>query len=198
MKVYKFGGASVRNAEGVRNLRNIIDDEQNLFIIVSAMGKTTNALERVFEGVQRGDREKSAAEIARLREYHAAIIDDLWHGPTRLERVEALFAELDRVAAETQYRAADAELWYDTIVAFGELLSTTVVSEYLASAGVANHWVDMRRALVTAAAPQGRFGRYRRLGIPPAGRSGRCGGDDLRGTGLHRRRTRRDDYDARP
>ncbi len=149
MKVYKFGGASVRNAEGVRNLRNIIDDEQNLFIIVSAMGKTTNALERVFEGVQRGDREKSAAEIERLREYHAAIIDDLWHGPTRLERVEALFAELDRVAAETQYRAADAELWYDTIVAFGELLSTTVVSEYLASAGVANHWVDMRRALVT-------------------------------------------------
>ena len=166
MKVYKFGGASVRNAEGVRNLRNIIDDEQNLFIIVSAMGKTTNALERVFEGVQRGDREKSAAEIARLREYHAAIIDDLWHGPTRLERVEALFAELDRVAAETQYRAADAELWYDTIVAYGE--------------------------------PQGRFGRYRRLGIPPAGRSGRCGGDDLRGTGFHRRRTRRDDYDARP
>ena len=61
MKVYKFGGASVRNAEGVRNLRNIIDDEQNLFIIVSAMGKTTNALERVFEGAQRGDREKSAA-----------------------------------------------------------------------------------------------------------------------------------------
>ena len=86
MKVYKFGGASVRNAEGVRNLRNIIDDEQNLFIIVSAMGKTTNALERVFEGVQRGDREKSAAEIARLREYHAAIIDDLWHGPSPVPR----------------------------------------------------------------------------------------------------------------
>ena len=65
------------------------------------------------------------------------------------EACDATFAELDRVAAETQYRAADAELWYDTIVAFGELLSTTVVSEYLASAGVANHWVDMRRALVT-------------------------------------------------
>ena len=53
MKVYKFGGASVRNADGVRNLRKIIDDEQNLFIIVSAMGKTTNALEKVFEGVQK-------------------------------------------------------------------------------------------------------------------------------------------------
>ena len=53
MKVYKFGGASVKNAEGVRNLRKIIDDEQNLFIIVSAMGKTTNALERVFGAVQK-------------------------------------------------------------------------------------------------------------------------------------------------
>jgi len=87
--------------------------------------------------------------MPRWRNEAAAVIDAVWHGPTRLERVEALFAELDRVAAETQYRAADAELWYDTIVAFGELLSTTVVSEYLASAGVANHWVDMRRALVT-------------------------------------------------
>ena len=60
-----------------------------------------------------------------------------------------LFDELEKIAVETDYKPADAELWYDTIVAFGELLSTTVVSEYLASAGVANHWVDMRRALVT-------------------------------------------------
>lgn len=149
MKVYKFGGASVRNAEGVRNLHNIICDERNLFIIVSAMGKTTNALERVFQGVQHGDRERIAAEIAQLREYHAAIIDDLWHGPTRLERVEALFSELEQVTAQPAYRASDAELWYDLIVAYGELLSTTVVSEYLASAGVPNHWVDMRKALVT-------------------------------------------------
>ena len=54
MKVYKFGGASVRNADGVRNLHKIISDEQNLFIIVSAMGKTTNSLEVVFEGFKRG------------------------------------------------------------------------------------------------------------------------------------------------
>lgn len=53
MKVYKFGGASVRNADGVRNLRKIIDDEQNLFIIVSAMGKTTNALERCSKDFRR-------------------------------------------------------------------------------------------------------------------------------------------------
>ena len=97
MKVYKFGGASVKNAEGVRNLRKIIDDEQNLFIIVSAMGKTTNALERVFGAVQKSDRAAAMAEITALREYHAAIIDDLWHGPRRLDAVEELFAELERV-----------------------------------------------------------------------------------------------------
>ena len=53
MKVYKFGGASVKNADGVRNLRSIVSDEEDLFVIVSAMGKTTNALERVFEGTRR-------------------------------------------------------------------------------------------------------------------------------------------------
>ncbi|MEE1099161.1 MAG: aspartate kinase, partial [Alistipes sp.] len=56
MKVYKFGGASVKNADGVRNLHKIIGDEEQLFVIVSAMGKTTNALERVFHGLQSGDK----------------------------------------------------------------------------------------------------------------------------------------------
>lgn len=149
MKVYKFGGASVRNADGVRNLRKIIDDERNLFIVVSAMGKTTNALERVFEGVQRADRAYAAEQIASLKEYHAAIIDDLWHGPKRLERVDALFAELETAVSGARYRAADAELLYDEIVAYGELLSTTIVSEYLNSAGVRNRWIDMRRCLLT-------------------------------------------------
>ena len=77
MKVYKFGGASVRNADGVRNLRKIIDDEQNLFIIVSAMGKTTNALEKVFEGLQKGDKQLSLEHVESLRKYHAEIIDEL-------------------------------------------------------------------------------------------------------------------------
>ena len=149
MKVYKFGGASVRNADGVRNLRQIIDEEQHLFIIVSAMGKTTNALEKVFEGLQKGDKQQSLDHIGQLRGYHAEIIDDLWHEPKRLEKVDALFDELQRVATQTAYRAEDAELWYDTIVAYGELVSTTIISEYLNCAGVPNRWIDMRRCFVT-------------------------------------------------
>ena len=124
MKVYKFGGASVRNADGVRNLRKIIDDEQNLFIIVSAMGKTTNALEKVFEGLQKGDKQLSLEHVESLRKYHAEIIDELWHEPKRLPAVDALFGELEKVATETVYKPGDAELWYDTIVAYGELVST--------------------------------------------------------------------------
>ncbi len=149
MKVYKFGGASVRNADGVRNLLKIIGDERGLFIVVSAMGKTTNALERVFAGVQRGDRQAVKDEIAALRDYHAAIVGDLWHGPAKLGRVEAFFAELEKTVARSDYKPADAELWYDRIVAYGELISTAIISEYLAYAGVPNRWIDMRRALVT-------------------------------------------------
>lgn len=149
MKVYKFGGASVRNADGVRNLRKIIDEEQHLFIIVSAMGKTTNALERVFAAVQRQAPEEARAEIAALREYHAAIIEDLWRGPKRLDAVERLFGELEQVAEGTGYAACDAELWYDCIVAYGELVSTTIISEYLNYAGVPNRWIDMRRCFLT-------------------------------------------------
>ena len=150
MKVYKFGGASVRNADGVRNLHKIIGDEQPLFIIVSAMGKTTNALERVFAAVGQGDRATAQQEIDTLRSYHAEIIGDLWHErQKKLPQVESLLAELERIAAETRFRPDEAELWYDTIVAYGELISTTIVSEYLRFAGTPNRWIDMRRCLRT-------------------------------------------------
>ncbi len=149
MKVYKFGGASVRTAEGVRNLRKIIGGERDLFIIVSAMGKTTNALERVFTALQRGDRTTAQTEVDALRDGHDEIITELWHGPHRLDRAEELFAELDTLVATIDYKPADAELWYDTIVAYGELVSTTIISEYLRFAGVENCWVDMRRCFLT-------------------------------------------------
>jgi len=139
----------VRNADGVRNLHKIIGDEQHLLVIVSAMGKTTNALERVFACLRRDDRTGAGAEIAALRDYHAAITTDLWHGPVALERVEALFAELEELVRQTAYRAEDAELWYDRIVAYGELLSTTIVSEYLNHVGLRNRWIDMRRCFLT-------------------------------------------------
>ena len=135
MKVYKFGGASVKDADGVRNLLDIVRPESELFIIVSAMGKTTNALERVFEAMQRHEPDTALERVAGIRDYHKRIIDDLYGAPTKIMRVELLFEQLCNTVRNTIYRTADAELWYDTIVAFGELISTTIVSEYLAREG---------------------------------------------------------------
>ena len=149
MKVYKFGGASVKNAAGVRNLAHIVEGEHNLFIIVSAMGKTTNALERVFTAMQKGDKAEAHNEIEQIVAYHAEIINDLWGEPTQIDEVNALFAELRSIIDDTLYRSQDAELWYDTIVAFGELISTTIISKYLNHSGLRNRWIDMRTTFVT-------------------------------------------------
>ena len=149
MKVYKFGGASVRNADGVRNLAHIVDGENDLFIIVSAMGKTTNALERVFTHMQNGRKEEANEEIKQVQEYHAAIIDDLWGEPTNINEVTLLFGQLRNIVNDIVYRQSDAELWYDTIVAYGELISTTIISKYLNHIGMRNRWIDMRTTLLT-------------------------------------------------
>lgn len=149
MKVYKFGGASVSTADGVRNLRAIVKDERELFVIVSAMGKTTNALERVFEGVQTGDRPLSMEHITALRSYHRQMIEELMRTTDRLESVDALFAELEQIAASAQISSEDSEMWYDRIVSYGELLSTTIIAEYLNASGVPCRWIDMRRCFIT-------------------------------------------------
>lgn len=149
MKVYKFGGASVKNAEGVRNLHNIVSGEKDLFIIVSAMGKTTNALEGVFAAMQQGNEPLAMERIDESYAYHRSIIDDLMGADVTIEQVDLLFKQLRNTVRNTIYRPSDAELWYDTIVAFGELVSTTIISNYLNGHGVANRWVDMRRAFLT-------------------------------------------------
>ncbi len=151
MKVYKFGGASVATADGVRNLRTIVRNESRLFVVVSAMGKTTNALEKVFEGLKNGDKSVSMEHIASLRSFHRAMIGDLFRTTDTLASVESLFAELERVVTDTDYRSEEGERWYDCIVSFGELLSTTIISEFLNATGVPNRWVDMRRCFVTDA-----------------------------------------------
>ena len=149
MKVYKFGGASVKDAAGVRNLLNIVTGESDLFIIVSAMGKTTNALEGVFEAMQQGNESLAMERIDASYAYHRGIIDDLMGADVTIEQVDLLFQQLRNTVRNTIYRPSDAELWYDTIVAFGELVSTTIVSNFLNGHGVANRWIDMRRAFLT-------------------------------------------------
>ncbi|MDR1671621.1 MAG: aspartate kinase [Alistipes sp.] len=150
MKVYKFGGASVRSAEGVKNLKHIVEDERGgLFIIVSAMGKTTNALEGVVDHFMAGRKNEALAEFAAVENYHAGIITGLFDGGTTPPAVQKLYDEARAILAEEKPAESDFERVYDAIVSYGELVSTTIISEYLNAAGVRNRWVDMRRALIT-------------------------------------------------
>jgi aspartate kinase len=150
MKVYKFGGASVRSAEGVKNLKHIVEDERGgLFIIVSAMGKTTNALEGVVDHFMAGRRNEALREFASVEAYHADIIAGLFEGGTVPAAVQGLYDEARALLARETPAESEFERWYDAIVSYGELISTTIISEYLNAVGVRNRWVDMRRAIIT-------------------------------------------------
>ena len=107
------------------------------------MGKTTNALEGVFQAMQLSDEKLAMERIDTSYAYHRGIIDDLMGADITIEQVDTLFEQLRNTVRNTIYRASDAELWYDTIVAFGELISTTIISNYLRGHGVENRWVDM-------------------------------------------------------
>ena len=149
MKVYKFGGASVRSAEGVRNLKYIIEDQSELFIIISAMGKTTNALENVLDLFYKGDKAGALAAIADIEAYHATIMDDLFGAGVVPAAVKALFDELKTIVTEGDPSSREWECWYDATVSYGELISTSIISEFLRTEGVANKWIDMRKTFVT-------------------------------------------------
>ena len=152
MKVYKFGGASVRHAEGVRNLLSIVRDEAELFVIVSAMGKTTNALEEVFNAMRTGDTAFCEEKIEEIKAYHYTIIADLFGSAEyRIAEVDALLEALRTAVTANEFERSRAEEWYDHIVAYGELVSTTIISAFLNAQGVENSWIDMRRCFLTQA-----------------------------------------------
>lgn len=148
MKVYKFGGASVNSATAVRNMAEIIrkSEERPMFVVVSAMGKTTNALERLIPGVcPESERE---GRIAALKEYHYTIVDELFgkENGTVCQDLDPLFEQLTKAVQQppTHYNND-----YDKVVSFGELISTTIISHYLRLCDVDNEWIDVRQLIVT-------------------------------------------------
>lgn len=150
MKVYKFGGASVKEAAGVRNLAEIArNTEGRLFIVVSAMGKTTNALELVMDSFWRGRPGQAVVEMQDVVDYHAKILFDLWGEHYLPARVRGFYEELEEIITLADPHSRSYEEWYDRIVSFGELISTAIVSDYLNYVGLASAWLDMRRIFLT-------------------------------------------------
>ncbi|NVO11361.1 MAG: aspartate kinase [Bacteroidales bacterium] len=144
MKVFKFGGASVSSAEGVRNLAEVVKRyNQNLVIVVSAMGKTTNALEVVLAKYLEKDNSYTQ-NLDQLRNYHVNILSNLFQSniEEQTQKIDLLFGEIENFIKSN--KNTDYNYCYDQIVSYGELISTTIVSEYLNSVEIKNRWIDIR------------------------------------------------------
>ncbi len=149
MNVYKFGGASVKDADGVKNLFKIINTQkENLIIVVSAMGKMTDALEVLCNAYfhKTGD---IAAAFSRIKDFHQNIINDLFgtSADEVTQLTDNLYCELQDILNSDPSLSYDYE--YDRIICFGELLSTTIIASYMEKQGRKAKFIDIRKCLIT-------------------------------------------------
>ncbi|WP_299164611.1 aspartate kinase [uncultured Eudoraea sp.] len=150
MRVFKFGGASVKDANGIRNLVKVLEEtgHQNTFLVVSAMGKMTNAMEAVVNAYfDKRVGLKNAFEEVVL--YHQTILEALFEDKKHpvYPKVNLLFKEVQGFLAWN--KSPNYSFVYDQVVGYGELLSTTIVSMYLNEVGIKNYWIDIRDFIKT-------------------------------------------------
>jgi aspartate kinase len=146
MKVFKFGGASVNNIERIQNLPAILArfSGQPLLIVVSAMGKTTNALEKVAEAFYAGHQQEALDMFRQVKRTHDDLVKYLIvHNALATDRMlNDIYTEVEWLLHDKPVREYD--YYYDQIVCVGELISTTIISAFLAESGIDNSWVDVR------------------------------------------------------
>lgn len=146
MKVFKFGGASVKDAASVKNVGTILSmyPDEKICVVVSAMGKTTNLLEKVTEAWVNQD--VAVLELlSGIEQFHRSIAEELNDsGKLLIKQIMNEIRQLLQSAPPSYYDAA-----YDLIVSRGELLSTAIVSEYLNQSGIPNQMLDARKVIVT-------------------------------------------------
>ena len=152
MKIFKFGGASVKDAEGVKNVANVLKNEgfKNTLVVISAMGKMTNAFEAIVNSYCY-DKEDLEKNIEVVRTYHFNIISKLFSNKNHAIyfKVEQLFGQLGGFLIEN--KSTDYNFVYDQLVGFGELLSTNIISAFLNESKIENTWIDVRNFIKTDA-----------------------------------------------
>lgn len=146
MKVFKFGGASVKDVRGVENVAVILQSFQDIpvVVVVSAMGKSTNSLEKILnEFWQGGDH---TTELTALKHFHASIIKGLFPPDNPVfQMAEKLFTDLEsKLNTDRPYDEV-----YDQVVSFGELISTVIVHQYLIHKRLRSEWIDARDFITT-------------------------------------------------
>jgi len=150
MKIYKFGGASVKDANGIKNLVNILQllGKDKILIVVSAMGKTTNSLELVVKNYFENNEELQFS-INEVLDYHLNILDDLFH-----ENNHPVYFETKEIIENLKIflkrnKSPNYSFVYDQVVSFGEILSTKIISAYLNYINIESNWVDARLFIKT-------------------------------------------------
>ncbi|HRH67782.1 MAG TPA: aspartate kinase [Bacteroidia bacterium] len=150
MKIFKFGGASVKDAESVKNVASILSQykKEQLIVVISAMGKMTNALEKVVHAYYNQDPQLPAC-IDEVRLFHFNIVDLLGFPKNHQLRndLENCFVEIEWATEEPPAKGYGFS--YDQIVSQGELMSTKIISAYLVEFGIANAWLDVRDVIQT-------------------------------------------------
>jgi aspartate kinase len=150
MQVFKFGGASVKDAHGVKNLAKVLKTvgHKDTLIVVSAMGKTTNAIELVIKKYFE-NKTQLQSSLHDIIKYHNEILLELFdneqHGV--FAKIKSLFDELSLFFKTN--KSPDYNFVYDQTIGYGELVSTTIISEYLNEIGLKNHWLDVREFIKT-------------------------------------------------
>lgn len=150
MKIYKFGGASVKDADNVKNVGHVLRTVgySDSLLIASAMGKTTNALEVVVHNYFQ-NRFDLAESVQVVKDYHLAILHDLFTDSTHAvyQAVDHLFESLTSFLLNN--KSPNYNFVYDQIVSYGELLSTTILHHYLLCCNIENTWIDARNLIKT-------------------------------------------------
>lgn len=151
MKIFKFGGASINSIERIQNIPNILQQYsgEQLMLVISAMGKTTNALEKVAEAFYAGKNDEALQLFDAIKKQHITLAKYLLvtHFNNCLTRLNSFFTEVEWLLHDKPVREFD--YYYDQIVCAGEMLSTTIVSSYLNEKGFANTWLDVRDIIKT-------------------------------------------------
>jgi aspartate kinase len=152
MKIFKFGGASVKDANAVKNVARILSanggPKGNVIVVVSAMGKVTNALERLTDAIF-FKQEDATTVLNEIKKYHFDIIEQLFpdKGHPIYNEISNTFVELDWAIDDAPTENYNYE--YDKIVSLGEIVSTKIVNAYLIEVSVNSKWLDVRDFIQT-------------------------------------------------
>ena len=150
MRVFKFGGASVKDANAVKNVVKVLKEVgyENTLLVVSAMGKTTNAMEDIIDAYF-SDKQEIPSKVAQMVDYHHSIVSELFPNTQHniYKEIKILVDEINGFLVWN--KSPNYNFVYDQIVGYGELISTTIVSAYFKEIGIPNNWLDVRNYIKT-------------------------------------------------